>query len=180
MIFSIKVFVTVLDYLKIPQVAILGDYHCLKGLCFFFQILVWLHCLWKLPTKLYFLTHTPSLLANWGRLWTFNLDKFQVRGRYNLVRDIRRSHCWPFCAHMSAWTLLIKRNCLVKIFSVSHVSVFGTGASLIPTRQKVIKILYHSSSNSPSTNKQLFVSIYFLGKMLLGILFVSTLIFNLT
>jgi hypothetical protein len=27
MIFSIKVFVTLLDYLKIPQVAILGDLH---------------------------------------------------------------------------------------------------------------------------------------------------------
>jgi hypothetical protein len=32
-----QVFVTLLDYLK---VLILGDLHCLKGFCFFFQILV--------------------------------------------------------------------------------------------------------------------------------------------
>jgi hypothetical protein len=32
MIFSIKVFVTLLDYLKIPQVAILGDLHVYRVL----------------------------------------------------------------------------------------------------------------------------------------------------
>jgi hypothetical protein len=32
MIFSIKVFVTLLDYLKIPQVTILGDLHVLRVL----------------------------------------------------------------------------------------------------------------------------------------------------
>jgi hypothetical protein len=40
----------------------------------------------------------PSLLANQERLWTFDLDKSQVRGRYNCIRDIRRSHCQSFCA----------------------------------------------------------------------------------
>jgi hypothetical protein len=42
----------------------------------------------------------PSLSTNWKRLWTFDLDKSQVRGKYNCVRDIRRSHCQPFCACM--------------------------------------------------------------------------------
>jgi hypothetical protein len=107
-----------LGLLKIPQVAIFSDLHCLKGSCFFFQILVQPHC----PPN-YVPNPSPSLLANQEGLWTFDLDKSQVRGRYNCVRDIRRSHCWPFCAHMSAqleWihtcTLLIKRNCPVKIF----------------------------------------------------------------
>jgi hypothetical protein len=40
MTFSIKIYVTLSDYLKIPQVSILGDLHCLKDPCFFFQILV--------------------------------------------------------------------------------------------------------------------------------------------
>jgi hypothetical protein len=128
-----------LDYLKIPQVTILGDSCCLKGSCFFIRILVQSHCLWKLPVILRALTHPASLLANWEILWTFDPDKSQVRGRYNCIRDIRRSHCQPFRAHMSAqleWihacTLLIKRNCLVKIFCLCG-SVFGTRGSLIPT-----------------------------------------------
>jgi hypothetical protein len=107
-----------LRLLKIPQVTILGDLHCLKDSCFFFRILVQPHCLRKLPAKLRALTHSPSLLANGERLWTFDLDKSQVRRRYSCVRDIRRSHCRPFCAHMStqlewihACTLLTKRNC---------------------------------------------------------------------
>jgi hypothetical protein len=81
-----------------------------------------------LPAKLYALTQPPSLLANRGRLWTFDLDKSWVRGKYNYIRDIRRSHCQPFCARMSAqleWvhtcTLLIKKHCLVKIFCLSCV-----------------------------------------------------------
>jgi hypothetical protein len=125
---------------KISQVSILGDLHCLKGSCFFFWILVHPHCPQKLPAKLCVLTHPPSLLANRERLWTFDLDKSQVRGWYNCVRDIRRNYCQPFCVHMSAqleWiracTLFIKRNCLVKFFSVSRVSVFSTSGSLIPT-----------------------------------------------
>jgi hypothetical protein len=129
-----------LRLLKIPQVAILGDLHCLKGPCFFLLDSCTAPSPWKLPTKLCALTHPLSLLANWEGLWTFKLDKSQVRGKYNCVRDIRRSHCQPFCAHVStqlewihACTLLIKRNCLVKIFSVSCVSVFSTRESLIPT-----------------------------------------------
>jgi hypothetical protein len=128
-----------LSLLKIPQVAILGDLHCLKGSCFFW-ILVQPHCPRKLPAKLRALTCPSSLLAIQERLWTFDLDKSQVRSRCNCVRDIRRSHYQSFCAHMShsvewicACTLLIKRNCLVKIFSVSHVPVFNTGRSLILT-----------------------------------------------
>jgi hypothetical protein len=80
-------------------------------------------CLTPLPTKLHALTHPPSLLDNMERLFTFDLDKSQMRGRYNWVRDVRRSHCQPFCACVFAYlewahacTLLIKRNCLVKIF----------------------------------------------------------------
>jgi hypothetical protein len=42
---------------------------CLKGPCFFFRIPLWLHCL---PTACP--NPSPSLLANWGRLWTFDLD----------------------------------------------------------------------------------------------------------
>jgi hypothetical protein len=80
-------------------------------------------CSTPLPAKLYALTHPPSLLASWGKLWTFDLDKSHVRGRYNCVRDIRRSNCQPFCAcvslsrseHMLApsWS---RENCLAKIF----------------------------------------------------------------
>jgi hypothetical protein len=80
-------------------------------------------CTIPFPTKLHALTHPPTLLANQGRLWTFDLDKSQVRGRYDCVRDIRRSHCQPFCAclwlsgnkHMLApsWS---RENYLVKIF----------------------------------------------------------------
>jgi hypothetical protein len=61
-------------------------------------------------------------------------------GRYNCIRDIRRSYCQPFFACMSIqlmWvhvgTLLIKINCLVKIFSVFRWSVFSTRGSLVPT-----------------------------------------------
>jgi hypothetical protein len=36
-----------------------------------------------------------------------------------------------------ACSLLIKRNCLLKIFSVSHISVFGTGGYLIPTKLRI-------------------------------------------
>jgi hypothetical protein len=82
-----------LRLLKIPQVTIFGDSRCLKGSCFFFQILVHPQCSWKLPTKLHALTHLPSLLTNRARLWTFDQDKSQVRGRCNCVRNMRRSHC---------------------------------------------------------------------------------------
>jgi hypothetical protein len=109
-----EVFVTLLDYFKIPQVTILGDLHVQRVLA---------SCTTPLPPKLHALTHPPSLLANWGRLWIFDLDKSQVRGRYVWVRDIRRSHCQPFCAcvllsrseHMLAlsWS---RTNYLVKIF----------------------------------------------------------------
>jgi hypothetical protein len=125
---------------KIPQITTLGDLRCSKDSCFFFWILALPHCMWKLPAKSCALTHPLSLLANRERSWTFDLNKSQVRGRCNYIRDIRRSHCPPFCAHVFAqleWiracTLLIKRNCLVKIFSVSPVSVFCTRRSLIPT-----------------------------------------------
>jgi hypothetical protein len=80
-------------------------------------------CTTPLPAKLHALTHSPSVLANRERLWTFDLDKSQVRGRYNYIRDIRRSHCQPFYAcvllsgseHMLApcWS---RENYLVKIF----------------------------------------------------------------
>jgi hypothetical protein len=80
-------------------------------------------CTTPLPAKLHALIHPPSHLANQERLWTFDLDKSQVGGRNNCIRDIRRSHCQPFCAcvllsgseHMLApsWS---GENCLVKIF----------------------------------------------------------------
>jgi hypothetical protein len=105
-----------------------------NGLCFFFQIPVQLHCP---PTAC--LTHLPSLLANQERLWTFDLDKSHVRGRYNCVRDVRRSHCQPFCAcvllswseHMLApsWS----REIALSRFSVSSVSIFSTRGLSIPT-----------------------------------------------
>jgi hypothetical protein len=57
MIFSIKVFVTLLDYLKIPQVTILGDLHVQRVLP---------SCTTPLPTELHALTHPP--LTNRGRL----------------------------------------------------------------------------------------------------------------
>jgi hypothetical protein len=44
MIFYINVYVTLFRLLKIPQVTILGDLHCLKGSCFFFWIFVQPHC----------------------------------------------------------------------------------------------------------------------------------------
>jgi hypothetical protein len=56
MIFSIKVFVTLLDYLKIPQVAILGDLHVERVLASSSRFLSDA------------LTHPPSLLANQERL----------------------------------------------------------------------------------------------------------------
>jgi hypothetical protein len=102
MIFSIKVICHPLRLLKIPQVSILGDLCCLKGSCFFFQILVQSHCPRKLPAKLRDLAYPPSLLANWERLWNFDLDKSQVRHRYNCIRAIRRTHWQSFCAHVSA------------------------------------------------------------------------------
>jgi hypothetical protein len=81
----------------------------------------------------------PSLSTNWKRLWTFDLDKSQLRGKYNCVRDIRRSHCQPFCAcmllswseHMLApsWS----REIALSRFSVSCVSVFSTRGLVIPT-----------------------------------------------
>jgi hypothetical protein len=78
-------------------------------------------CTTPLSTKLHALTHPPSLLANWERLWIFDLDKSQVRGRYNCVREIRRSHCQPFCACVFTLAgvstcLHPLDNCLVKIF----------------------------------------------------------------
>jgi hypothetical protein len=57
-----------LRLLKIPQVAILGDLHCLKGSYFFFQILVHPHCPQKLTAKLRALTHPLNLSANRERL----------------------------------------------------------------------------------------------------------------
>jgi hypothetical protein len=68
--------------------------------------------------KLYALTHPPSLLANWEDCEPLTwMDKSQVRGRYNCLRDIRRSHCQPFCASVfaqleraHACTRLIKRK----------------------------------------------------------------------
>jgi hypothetical protein len=96
-------------------------------------------CTTPLPAKLHALTHPPSLLANQERLWTFDLDKSQVRGRYNCIRDIRRSHCQPFWAcvllsrseHMLApsWS----REIALSRFSVSCVSVFSTRRLSIPT-----------------------------------------------
>jgi hypothetical protein len=56
---SIKVYVTILDYLKF-----LRSPSCLKCSCFFFWMLVKPQCLQKLPTKLHALTYPPSLLAN--------------------------------------------------------------------------------------------------------------------
>jgi hypothetical protein len=55
MIFSVKVYVTLLDYLKIPQVT-----------CMFKEFLLLLpdSCVTPLPTKLHVLTHPLSLLAN--------------------------------------------------------------------------------------------------------------------
>jgi hypothetical protein len=57
MIFSIKVFVTLLGYLKIPQVTILGDLHVSMQ-----ESLLLLpdSCTTPLPAKLYALTHPPS------------------------------------------------------------------------------------------------------------------------
>jgi hypothetical protein len=91
----------------------------------FFWIPIELH---SLPIKLYALTHPPSLLANWGRLWTFDLDKSWVRGRYGhfvhacLLR-------WSKYLLTSFWS----KEVALSRFSVSCVSVFGTAESLIPT-----------------------------------------------
>jgi hypothetical protein len=59
MIFSTKVFITLLDYLKIPQVT-----------CMFKGSLLLLpdSCTTPLPAKLHALTHPPSLLAHRERL----------------------------------------------------------------------------------------------------------------
>jgi hypothetical protein len=99
-------------------------------------------CTTPLPAKLHALTHPPSLLANQERLWTLDLDKSQVRGRYNCIRDIRRSHCQPFCAcvllsrseHMlvPSWS----RETALSRFSVSCASVFGTGGLSVPTDRR--------------------------------------------
>jgi hypothetical protein len=134
MIFSIKVFVTLLVYLKIPEVAIFRWLACLKSPCFF-RILVLVHCP---PTVC--LNPSPSLLANRGRLWTFDLNQSQVRGRYNCIRDIRRSLCRPFCAcvllswseHMlsPSWS----REIALSRFSVCCVSIYSTRGLLIPTK----------------------------------------------
>jgi hypothetical protein len=85
-------------------------------------------CTIPFPTKLHALTHPPSLLANQGRLWTFDLDKSQVRGRYNCIRDIRRSHCQPLCACvlLSGSENMLAPSCsrenyLVKIFCLLYV-----------------------------------------------------------
>jgi hypothetical protein len=95
-------------------------------------------CTTPLPAKLHALTRPQAFwpIRKDCELWP---DKSQVRDRYHCVRDIRRSHCQPSCACVfaqrgsaHAFTLLIKRNCLVKIF-YQCVSVFGTGGSLIPT-----------------------------------------------
>jgi hypothetical protein len=102
-----------LRLLRIHHVPILGDLPCLKGYLF----LLLDCCIAPMPAKLCALTHSLNLSANGKRLWTFDLDKSQVRGRYNCIRDIRKSHCQPFCAHRSAqqeWahacTLLIKKK----------------------------------------------------------------------
>jgi hypothetical protein len=66
---------------------------------------------------------------------TVNLWPGQIlgKGQVQLCLGYRRSHCQPFCGHMStqlewihACILLIKINCLVKIFCVSHLSVFNS------------------------------------------------------
>jgi hypothetical protein len=97
-------------------------------------------------TLLSALTHPPSLLANQGRLWTFDLNKSQVRGRCNCVRDIR-SHCQAFCAcmllsrseHMLApsWS---RENWLVKIFCLLSVCFWHQRVTNSNIRQK--KSLY--------------------------------------
>jgi hypothetical protein len=133
-IFSVKVFVTLLGYLKIPQVAILGELYVWRVLAsssgFLYDPIVHQTAC---PNP------SPKPFSQSGRLWTFDLDKSQVRGKYDCVRDIRRSHCQPLCACVFAqleWaharTLLIKRKLPCQDF-VSYVSVFGTGVSLIPT-----------------------------------------------
>jgi hypothetical protein len=93
-------------------------------------------CTTPLPPKQHALMHPPSLSANREGLWFFDLDKSQVRGRYDCLRDIRRSHCQPFCACMFAqleWahicTLLI--FCLLCVcfwyWGINNSNNFGLG-----------------------------------------------------
>jgi hypothetical protein len=108
--------------LKIPQVTILDDLHCLKGSCFFW-ILVQSHCPGKVPAKL----RALSPLANRERMWTFDLDKSQVRGGYNCVREIRRATVSHFVLSWSEYMLapFWSKEIALSRFSVSHVSVFN-------------------------------------------------------
>jgi hypothetical protein len=97
-----------------------SDHHlrwlaCLKGPCFLYNSIAH-QTACPNPSP-------PSLLANRRRVWTFDLEKSHVRGRYDCIRDIRRSHCQPFCACMMlsgsehvlapSWS---RENFLVKIF----------------------------------------------------------------
>jgi hypothetical protein len=95
-------------------------------------------CTTPLPSKLYALTHPLNLLANWERLWTFDLDKSQMRGRYNCIKDIRKSHCQPFCllvclAGVSTCLHPPDQEKLPCQDFLSHMSVFSTRGLLIPT-----------------------------------------------
>jgi hypothetical protein len=97
----------------------------------------------------------PSLLANEERLWTFDLDKSQVRGRYDCVRDIRRSHCQPFCAcmllnwskHMlaSSWS---REYWLLKIFCLLCVC-FGTRGLTSNNLEAWSRILHSVQEGGP-------------------------------
>jgi hypothetical protein len=119
-----------LRLLKIPQVAKLGDLHCLKGTCFFW-ILVQSHCPWKLPTKLCALIHPLSLLANQERPGQIP-GKGQVQ-LHQLYKEEPLSDI--LCSH--ACSLLIKRTCLVKIFCLLCVcfqpwGVFNSNRASLP------------------------------------------------
>jgi hypothetical protein len=76
--------------------------------------------------------HPPSLLANQERLWTFDLYKSQVRGRYNCIRDIRRNHHWPFCSAGMNTCLQPFDQKKLPCQDFVCLSVFSTGGSLIP------------------------------------------------
>jgi hypothetical protein len=122
MIFSIKVFVTLLDYLKIPQVTILGDLHISSSGFLYNSIAHQTACL----------THPPSLLANRERLWTFDLDKSQEKGRYNSQGYKKEPLSTILCLHVCLAGVstclypLDQEKIALSRFSVACVSVFGT------------------------------------------------------
>jgi hypothetical protein len=135
-------------------------------------------CTTPLPTKLHALIHPLSLLSNQESLWTFDLDKSQVRGRYDCIRDIRRSHCHPFCAwlacllsrseHMLA--LSWSREIALSRFSVSCVSVFRTGGLSIPT---IGQLLYPKIMRGDNF---IFLNLYFQVHIILYLKHISTVI----